>query len=210
MSQTASAPVSRKTRGPSTAKTENTRLSVMQAALQEFMAQGFANAKISNISRNAGVAKGSIYNYFPDKETLFEGVLTAFISTAKLEMQAHERQPGESVKMFLKRVLLPVIAGIETTGRAQIARLIMSEGARFPDLAAAYVREVHQPLLDTVTDLINIARAEGELKDERLAAFPCLLLAPNWFGMVHNGMLNPAAPLDIGALFEAGIDIFFK
>lgn len=44
---------------------------VMRAAIEEFQAHGFEKAKIEAIAKNAGVAKGSIYQYFDDKKELF-------------------------------------------------------------------------------------------------------------------------------------------
>lgn len=45
--------------------------SIMRAAIHEFGGNGFARAKIEEIAKNAGVAKGSIYQYFEDKKELF-------------------------------------------------------------------------------------------------------------------------------------------
>lgn len=44
---------------------------IMRAAIGEFQACGFESAKIEEIAQNAGVAKGSIYQYFDDKKELF-------------------------------------------------------------------------------------------------------------------------------------------
>ena len=44
---------------------------IMRAAIHEFVGNGFARAKIGDIAKNAGVAKGSIYQYFEDKKELF-------------------------------------------------------------------------------------------------------------------------------------------
>lgn len=44
---------------------------VVRAAISEFHANGFIKAKIETIAENAGVAKGSIYQYFEDKKELF-------------------------------------------------------------------------------------------------------------------------------------------
>jgi len=45
--------------------------SVMRAAIHEFVEHGFERAKISDIAKNAGIATGSIYQYFEDKRALF-------------------------------------------------------------------------------------------------------------------------------------------
>jgi AcrR family transcriptional regulator len=44
---------------------------VMRAAIEEFQAHGFENAKVEAIAQNAEIAKGSIYQYFDDKKELF-------------------------------------------------------------------------------------------------------------------------------------------
>lgn len=44
---------------------------VIRSAISEFHANGFEKAKIETIADNAGVAKGSIYQYFEDKKELF-------------------------------------------------------------------------------------------------------------------------------------------
>jgi AcrR family transcriptional regulator len=44
---------------------------VMRAAIEEFQAHGFEKAKIEVIAQKAGIAKGSIYQYFDDKKELF-------------------------------------------------------------------------------------------------------------------------------------------
>lgn len=43
----------------------------MRAAVHEFCENGFERAKIIDIAKNAGVAKGSIHQYFKDKKELF-------------------------------------------------------------------------------------------------------------------------------------------
>jgi AcrR family transcriptional regulator len=50
---------------------EDKKEKVMRAAIEEFQVQGFEKAKIETIAQNAGIAKGSIYQYFEDKKALF-------------------------------------------------------------------------------------------------------------------------------------------
>src|SRR6267142_4277208 len=48
------------------------RDAILSAALDEFSASGFAAARLEDVARRAGVAKGTIYLYFRDKESLFQ------------------------------------------------------------------------------------------------------------------------------------------
>jgi len=44
---------------------------ILRSAIREFIANGFTRAKTSDIAQNAGVSKGSIFQYFEDKKELF-------------------------------------------------------------------------------------------------------------------------------------------
>lgn len=55
-------------------KTGDKHLAILQAAVQVFAEQGFADAKVARIARVAGVATGSVYNYFDSKEDLLHSI----------------------------------------------------------------------------------------------------------------------------------------
>ncbi len=54
---------------------EQSRERIIQAALKLFAHKGFYSTSIADIAKEAGVAKGLIYNYFESKEALMEGVI---------------------------------------------------------------------------------------------------------------------------------------
>jgi AcrR family transcriptional regulator len=54
---------------------ELTKASIYDAAVAEFVAYGFAGARVDRIARAAGADKKAIYLYFGDKRALFETVL---------------------------------------------------------------------------------------------------------------------------------------
>ena len=58
-----------------TAKAAARREAILDAALEEFSARGFAAARLDDVARRAGVAKGTIYLYFADKEALFQELI---------------------------------------------------------------------------------------------------------------------------------------
>ena len=55
------------------------RTAIIDAAMEEFIARGFAAARLDDVARRAGVAKGTIYLYFKDKEALFEELVRSAI-----------------------------------------------------------------------------------------------------------------------------------
>src|SRR4026208_869018 len=56
------------------------RGAVRAAALDEFAARGFAATRLDDVARRAGVAKGTIYLHFADKETLFQELIRLELS----------------------------------------------------------------------------------------------------------------------------------
>src|SRR6478735_3698709 len=48
------------------------RQAIIEAAMEEFISRGFAATRLDDIARRAGVAKGTIYLHFKDKESMFE------------------------------------------------------------------------------------------------------------------------------------------
>src|SRR5215204_753673 len=94
------APALRRTGSTGTAPAGKREL-ILGAALQEFSARGFAAARLDDVARRAGVAKGTIYLYFRDKETLFQELVRAELS--------------------------PIVAGLETAAVGDLPLRIVSE-----------------------------------------------------------------------------------
>src|SRR5258708_17718396 len=55
------------------------REAIIAAGLEEFVARGFAATRLDDVAKRAGVAKGTIYLHFKDKEALFEELIRTAI-----------------------------------------------------------------------------------------------------------------------------------
>ncbi|TCB77253.1 TetR/AcrR family transcriptional regulator [Acinetobacter sp. ANC 4173] len=198
-------------RSPSLAKTSETKRKIIVAALSEFKKFGFSQSKIAEIAVLAGVGKGTIYSYFETKEKLFEGVIDYLINETYHPIQSSELKNDEKVSEFIWNKMRKSINNIESAGRADIARLVLSEGKKFDDIRELYVTKIYEPSLDEITKLICIAIQREELfinYEPRIVAV--LILAPIWMGMIHNGILKPLETLEIESLFKANLEIIFR
>ena len=45
---------------------------ILQGAMQEFLAKGYSTASMDRVAAAAGVSKATVYSHFGDKETLFK------------------------------------------------------------------------------------------------------------------------------------------
>ena len=57
-------------RGGRKARSAGRRDAILAAALEEFSARGFEATRLDDVAKRAGVAKGTIYLHFRDKESL--------------------------------------------------------------------------------------------------------------------------------------------
>jgi len=137
------------------------REAILAAALEEFSARGFAAARLDDVARRAGVAKGTIYLYFSDKESLFQELVRTMvrpivgaIATAPLDAL-----PIRAVVEMIADTFVNEIFG---TPRQDVLRLIISEGPRFPKLAEFYYREVIARVLPVLRARLTLAVERGE------------------------------------------------
>lgn len=201
----------RRVRGPSLHKTGQTRQQIAAAALAEFLQVGLARATMDQIAARADVAKGTLYRYFPSKEALLQGVIEAAISHSVTAQKDVQRRPGETVQALLQRTLLPSMQTLERTGRADLARLILSEARCHPDLATLYRELAFEPWQQFVRRWLEQAIAEGELQGVTAEQGAQLMASPFWLAMVHNGLLgaSPLQPLDVAQLMGVQLQALF-
>jgi len=184
------------------------REAILSAALDEFSAQGFAAARIDDVARRAGVAKGTIYLYFRDKEELFQelirSVLGPFVGTLESTLQT-----DVPVRATITRIVDLFVSEVYGTRRKDVIRLILTEGPRFPQLAEFYYREVLSRILAAMRVLLRRAVERGELEGDAVLRFPQLLAAPAVVAILWNGLFEKFEPLDVKALLHAHLDLLF-
>ena len=202
------APVAAPGLGIRAARAAERRDAILAAALEEFAASGFAATRLEDVARRAGVAKGTIYLYFRDKESLFQELVRAMLSPviAGIENAQVRDVPARMIAEMIADIFVREIFG---TRRKDVLRLIITEGARFPKIAEFYYHEVIERVVAAVRAMLRRAVARGELPSDALVRFPQLLVSPALMALVWNGMFDRFAPLDIRELMRAHIEILF-
>jgi len=190
-------------RGPRRLAPEARRAAILRAALGVFAERGFEAARLDDVAARAGVAKGTLYLYFRDKEALFEALIRTAVSPVMERLAAlagaADLPPMEALAAFLRLFETEVLG----TERKLLLRLIIAEGPRFPALAEFYHREVVSRGLAHVRALAARAAASGELPTDAAARFPQLLVAPLLLAVIWDALFGRIAPLDVGGLLRA-------
>jgi len=191
--------------GPAAAQ-PGKREAILNAALEEFSARGFAAARLDDVARRAGVAKGTIYLYFRDKETLFQELVRAELSPV---VAALEATPAADLplRVVAERLITIFAREIFATHRKDVIRLVLTEGPRFPALAEFYYREVVGRVMAVIRALAQRALDRGELPNDALVRFPQLLGAPGIVAIIWSGLFDRWAKIDVEAFMRAYLDL---
>ena len=187
---------------------EARRAAILAAALDEFTARGFEGARLDDVAKRAGVAKGTIYLYFADKETLFQELVRSMVHPV---LGTLEKMRGVDIpaRMLVEGLLGTFVREVYGTPRKDLIRLILNEGPRFPAIAEFYYREVIERVLAIVRPILTRAAERGELQNDALARFPQLIVAPMLVGIMWHAMFDRFEPLDVDAMVRAHIGLLF-
>jgi AcrR family transcriptional regulator len=183
------------------AKSEARRQAIVEAALAEFCARGFAATRIEDVAARAGVAKGTIYLHFDDKAALFREIVSTMLVPLVAVLEAPP--PDIPLREALAGFFDLFVQEIYSTERRNVLRLVMTEGPRFPELAEFYYRSVVARAIAAMRALLRRAHERRELADDTLIRFPQLIVAPALMAIMWSGLFDRFAPLDVRAMLEA-------
>ena len=194
--------------GPRAGRRNERRGAILSAALEEFAARGFAATRLDDVARRADVAKGTIYLYFRDKESLFQELVRTMLSPL-VGAIAGAPLRDLPIRTVVEMIFDVFVNEIYATRRKDVIRLILAEGPRFPKLAEFYYREVIGRVLPVIRARLMLAVERGELTNDALARFPQLLVAPALLAVLWSGLFGRFAPLDARELMRAHLDLLF-
>jgi AcrR family transcriptional regulator len=203
-------PASTSTSGPLSRaeRAAERRAAIVEAALDEFIARGFTATRLDDVAKRAGVAKGTIYLHFKDKEALFEELIRTAIVPVVEGITTPPPMTG-SVRDALEGFARMFIQEVVGTRRADIIRLIISEGPRFPAVADFYYREVISRGMAAMRGLIQIAVKRGEISQKELERFPLIVVAPAIVAIIWKSLFERHSPLDANEMLRVHLDLIF-
>ncbi len=148
---------------------------LLQAGLRQFLRRGIEAVTIDEITREAGVAKGSFYRYFDDKEDLVAAIVGPLATQIRNAMAAC-RDALEIAKtdadVTAAYVALGAHVAIATTSMQDVMRLYLQEH-RAPAVGArACIGELSKEIYDTAIELSVVAVDHGllDVPDPRVSA----------------------------------------
>ena len=192
---------------PREARSAARREAILSAALDEFSQQGFEAARLDDVAKRAGVAKGTIYLYFSDKEALFQELIRTMLTpvVGSIEAMGAVDLP---MRVLAERLIDVFVREVYETRRRDVIRLMIAEGRRFPNLAEFYYREVLSRVIAAVRGILARAAERGEIP-AALVDFPQIIAAPGLVAIVWSGLFERFELLDVRAMMKTHLDLLF-
>lgn len=138
------------------------RKQILDAAIAVFAERGFHRATVRDIAKAAGVADGTIYNYFADKTALLLGILDALNETERRDADLAQALTTD-IRAFFRHYFRHRWSVFDGDALNAL-RVVLSEVLVNPELRALYVERVIAPTFTLAEPHFERLVAAGALR----------------------------------------------
>jgi AcrR family transcriptional regulator len=183
---------------------------LVKAGLEEFALNGFAGTRLDDVARRAGVAKGTIYRYFADKEALFLAAVRTEVAPVFEQIIGFvDGYPG-TTRDLLKLMFETIHRQLVNSDLRVLVRIIIAEGERFPALTELYYTETISKGRALLEQIVARGIARGEVRQGAAANLPLVLVAPALMAAIWRMTFDRYAHISSEAFLDAHIDVVFN
>lgn len=188
---------------------------ILDAALEIFFQSGFKAARMDDIAKRAGVSKGTLYLYFPSKGAVFEGLIDT-IAMPNLTLLQNIARDSHDVPTAIRNLFSVVPTLLQSSDMPRLTKIIIGESNTFPGTVNAYRRTIIDPMLETISSVLETGHNRGEISIQDPMLTTRLLFAPIAFSGMweivfsRNDKNNPKAQVDLDALMQLHADLFIR
>ena len=113
---------------PAQTRSQETMNVILEAAIQVFEKEGYAGTTTNHIASRAGVSVGSVYQYFPNKESILYCLMEQHVSEISLEIESvvmRNLDQGKLGKNTVRKII-EVLVGVQRNRQAY-HQIVLSE-----------------------------------------------------------------------------------
>jgi AcrR family transcriptional regulator len=144
---------------------ERTREEILEAAMHEFVAQGFAGARVDEIADRTRTTKRMIYYYFGSKEQLYIAVLErayATIRSLERDLDVEHLEPADAIRRLAEITL------DHHEAHPEFIRLVSIENIHNAEHMAKSERltNLNSPVIELIEGVLERGRSQGVFRDD--------------------------------------------
>ncbi len=168
------------------ARSDETREKILQHAKKLFSDKGYYTTQISDIIESAKIGRGTVYQYFSNKEHLFISLLERFLMEWEdylKELSIHEDLSTISHHVYLKsRIMQAFRFFFSDRDRANI---ILRVGLGLPEHFEQKIEHFENKLISLIIKDLKIAVEYGHILKDTDLTFTANLVAGGVFRIAH-------------------------
>lgn len=157
------------------------RNQILDAAAAVFAEKGFHPTTIKDIARRAGIADGTIYNYFTNKPALLLGIFDRMRTASVADLDISQLDLNDMHAVIREFIRQPLIDA--SADQYELFRIVISEMMVNQELRNLYQKTIMQPTFEMVTPVLQHWMDQGRIRPmpvELLAR----LLSSTVFGLI--------------------------
>jgi AcrR family transcriptional regulator len=143
---------------------------IIEAALDVFSERGLSAARLEDIAKQAGVSKGTIYLYFPNKEALFcemvREMVGESITSAQIRITGGKDTATEQYVNYIRTVWQKVRSPVFD----KLHRIVEADLQSYPALLQFFFSEISLRSMDVAAGIIRHGIETGEFRQVDPAA----------------------------------------
>jgi AcrR family transcriptional regulator len=141
--------------------TRQRRGQILEAALAVFSQIGYDRSTIPDVAREAGVAVGTIYNYYPGKRDLLVAITDKYIIEPFSNIVKKSRAEGDAT-LITNLMENRLNFGLEGVNKFLP---LLGEVQRDPEIRRSYAEKVIRPVMDMMEEYVTSRVKEGAFRD---------------------------------------------
>jgi AcrR family transcriptional regulator len=171
---------------------------IVEAAARVLVARGYAGANTNRIAEAAGVSVGTIYEYFANKEEVFDALIRREFERLVTAIRRQPLEPSDPVDVKLARLLEASMAAMPY-GPGLFRALEQVPSAIFRRRLA----DARNGIIAFVKDILEQHRAELRVEDLDLAAYLLVSAVEGVGGNASNEVFDERLARELASLIRA-------
>lgn len=171
---------------------------ILEAALQEFAARGFAATRIDDIARRGGLSKGGVYAHFDSKEAIFQALLERALHLIDWDEMPQLEPSRTDVRGLAEWIVERLHAALLNPEAVLLLQLLVAERERVPRSIDQWRDRVTRLRTQRVAALIRERLSSEIHADSLLLRHPWLALSPVMHVLVWRTLFGLGSAPDPG------------
>lgn len=166
---------------------DEVRQRILNAASEEFFAEGYADASIRVIAKNAGISSGNVYRYFPSKALIFDEIVATVyhsfleqLNEIDANIQKMMNVSPEISRQYITQLDTTLLKLFEQNRREMSMLLFKSQGSSYEHIR----KDLHRVTASSLRHVFSFEKLNFGESDKKL-----------WAESVATGLIESACYL---------------